>query len=188
MLVGCPAAFCATPATSPCSLMLLAWLSAPPSVPRSRTVNCCSTATATAAAGGVLDGSAGWVESSQAARLARSQTPHTVRFMKDLRAESGWVVLELVSRGHTRAWTRRDGVAPASCPGSLCDAHTSAAWRVSTEARPLPGRGRTCRVAQVMGSSRLATRAPTPAQEIGALTANSPRRHGKTRKRPRRTA
>ena len=45
---------------------------------------------------GVLDGSAGWVESSQAARLARSQTPHTVRFMKDLRAESGGM-LELVT-------------------------------------------------------------------------------------------
>src|SRR5437762_9828098 len=79
--------------------VLLAWLSVPPSGPRSRTVNCCSTATA--AAGGVLDGSAGWVESSQAARLARSQTPHTVRFMKDLRAESEWYARTGQAR-HTR--------------------------------------------------------------------------------------
>ena len=56
--------------------------------------------------------------------------------MEDLRGRE-WV-------GHARTrhgagileLTRRDGVARASWPGSLCDVHTSAAWRVSTEARP----------------------------------------------------
>ena len=95
--------------------MLLAWLIVPPSVPRSRTVNCCATATATAAGGGGGDGAVGWVESSQAARLASSPALNTMRFMADLEVQGGGSSSSL-GTGGILDLTRRGGVVRASCP------------------------------------------------------------------------
>ena len=65
------------------SLMPAALLWLPPSVPRFRTVNCCSAA-ATGTAGGTADGSLVRVASSQAARAAARQRPSMIRFMGHL--------------------------------------------------------------------------------------------------------
>ncbi len=82
MLDSAPKEVNAKPTTSPCWLIRLPGCKSPPSVPRLRMVNCCSTA-ATEGAGDVAGGLVGWVGWSQAARPVRAQAPSTtaIRFV-----------------------------------------------------------------------------------------------------------